>query len=153
MPEQPAIVLKGVGKRYTLGSSPLDSACHALGLGRLLPGLSKRLRHLWALRNIHLTLPRGARIGIIGRNGAGKSTLLKLITQNIDPTEGTVEVYGQVQALLQAGTGMHPEFTGYENIEASLTYQGLTDAEIREAVADIQDFTELGPFLDQPFKT
>src|SRR5262249_37487492 len=79
--------------------------------------------------------------------------LLKLITGNVDPTEGVIAVHGSVQALLQAGTGMHPEFTGYENIEAALTYQGLSKAEIRDAVTDIADFTKLGRFLDQPFKT
>lgn len=153
MSERPAISLKGIGKRYTLYSSPLAGACDALGLGWLLPRRHQPSRHFWALRNIDLTLPRGARIGIIGRNGAGKSTLLKLITRNVDPTEGEIEVNGEVQALLQAGTGMHPEFTGNQNIEAALTYQGLTGAEIRNAVADIEEFTELGPFLGQPFKT
>src|SRR5262245_33479982 len=152
MSEEPAIRLTAVGKRYTLYPSPAEGACDALGLSWLLPGRRKRWRHFWALRNITLTLPRGARVGIIGRNGAGKSTLLKLITRNVDPTEGEVEVIGEVQALLQAGTGMHPEFTGRQNIEAALTYQGLSGPEVREAIADIIDFTELGQFLDQPFK-
>jgi lipopolysaccharide transport system ATP-binding protein len=152
MPERPAIALSGVGKRYTLYKSRLAGACDALGLGWLMPGRSQSPT-FWALRNINLSLPRGARIGIVGRNGAGKSSLLKLITGNVDPTEGKIEVNGEVQALLQAGTGMHPEFTGYENIEAALTYQGLSEADIKSAVEDIKDFTELGPFLDQPFKT
>jgi lipopolysaccharide transport system ATP-binding protein len=146
MSEQPAIQLKGVGKRYTLYPSPLARACDAFGLAKLVPGWSKRFRQFWALRNINLTLPRGARIGIIGRNGAGKSTLLKLITGNIDPTEGQVEVNGEVQALLQSGTSLHSEFTGYENIEAATTYQGMTAAAIKDAVADIEVFTELRPF-------
>src|SRR4051812_6564346 len=120
MSNQPAIRLKGIGKRYTFHSSPLAGACDALGLGWLMASWNNTSRQFWALRNIDLTLPRGARIGIIGRNGAGKSTLLKLITRNVDPTEGEIEVNGEVQALLQAGTGMHPEFTGYQNIEASL---------------------------------
>ncbi len=56
-------------------------------------------------------------MGIIGRNGAGKSTLLRLITGNYAPTEGEVQVKGQVQALFDVGAGFHPDFTGYENIE------------------------------------
>src|SRR5262245_57222804 len=153
MSERPAIRLTGIGKRYTLYASPVARACDALGLGWLLSRRLRPARHLWAVRNIDLTLPRGARIGVVGRNGAGKSTLMKLITGNVDPTEGEIEVNGEVQALLQAGTGMHPEFTGYQNIEASLTYQGLDATAIRDAATDIEEFTELGGFLDQPFKT
>ena len=152
MSERPAIVLKGVGKRYTLFPSRVDALLDALGMTWLAPFRRKRYQTFWALRNIDLTLPKGARVGIVGRNGAGKSTLLKLITSNIEPTEGTVSVNGEVQALLQTGSGMHPDFTGYENIQAALTYQGLTSAEIKDAIADIEDFTELGPFLSQPFK-
>jgi len=153
MSERPAIRLTGIGKRYTLYTSKVGRACDALGLGRLLPRRLRPTRYLWAVRNIDLTLPRGARVGIIGRNGAGKSTLLKLITRNVEPTEGEIEVNGEVQALLEAGTGMHPEFTGYQNIEAALTYQGFSGAAMRAAVADIEEFTELGGFLSQPFKT
>src|SRR6476619_3014093 len=141
MSDRPAIELTGVGKRYTLYPSPLAGACDALGLAWLLPGRHRNFRQFWALRNINLTLPRGARVGIVGRNGAGKSTLLKLITGNVDPTEGEIAVNGEVQALLQAGTGMHPEFTGKENIEAALTYQGLSRSEIRDAFGDILEFT------------
>ena len=75
------------------------------------------------------------------------------MTQNFPPTEGRVDVRGSVQALLEVGSGLHPEFTGRENIQASLGFLGLSRAEIGEAARDIADFTELGRFLDQPFKT
>ena len=153
MSDQPAIVLTGVGKQYTLYPSRADALFDTLGLARLVPGRRRRYQRFWALRGVSLSVPRGLRVGIVGRNGAGKSTLLKLITGLIGPTEGTVAVHGEVQALLQTGSGMHPEFTGYQNIEAALTYQGLTRAEIKDAVVDIEEFTELGPFLHQPFKT
>ncbi len=90
---------------------------------------------------------------MIGRNGAGKTTLLKLVTGGLVPTEGSIHVDGSVQALLDAGGGLHPEFTGIENIRAALTYQGLSSGELRGAERDIDDFTELGEFLHQPFKT
>src|SRR5438552_2030298 len=102
MSESLAINLEGVGKRYTLFPSRVDAMLEAMGLRWLRPGRNRASRQFWALRNINLTLPRGARIGIIGRNGAGKSTLLKLITRNMDPTEGNIAVHGEVQALLQA---------------------------------------------------
>ena len=60
---------------------------------------------------------------------------------------------GEVQGLLEAGAGFHPEFTGHENIRAALTYQGLSRSGIAEAEEEIAEFTELADFLDQPFKT
>jgi lipopolysaccharide transport system ATP-binding protein len=147
-----AIQLKNVGKMYKQYNSPLDTALDMLGLGRLVKR-SKHYREFWALRNIDLEIEVGGRIGIVGRNGAGKTTLLKLLTRNFAPTEGEIQVTGNVQALMSTGGGFHPEFTGYENIRASLVYQGLTAKEIHEAVQDIEEFTELGDFLKQPFKT
>lgn len=148
-----AIRLTNVGKMYKLYPSRQANFFEALGIARLLPPKYHKFAEFWALRTINLELGRGQRLGIIGRNGAGKSTLLKLITGNFAPTEGTIEVKGEVQALFEIGAGFHPEFTGYENIRASLTYQGLSPKEIESAIEDIADFTELGPFLEQPFKT
>ena len=138
---------------YKMFPTRLDSVLDALGMARLAPWRRVKPQEFWALRAIDLEVMAGSRVGVLGRNGAGKSTLLKLITGNVAPTEGLIEVNGDVQALLEAGAGFHPEFTGYENIRASLTYQGLTPTEIEAALEDIAEFTELGPFLSQPFKT
>jgi lipopolysaccharide transport system ATP-binding protein len=140
-----------VGKMYKVFGSKLDNLLDALNLPRLRR--DDRYREFWALRDINLELRRGERVGIIGRNGAGKSTLLKLVTQNLPATEGVVEVNGEVQALLEIGGGLHPEFTGRENIRAALGYIGLSRAETEAAEREIAEFTELGRFLDQPFKT
>ena len=148
-----AISLQSVGKMYKIYETRLDNFLDALGLIRLMPWRSIKSSEFWALRDISLELKVGSRLGIIGRNGAGKSTLLKLITGNLSATEGKVYVNGQVQALLEAGAGFHPEFTGYENIRAALIYQGFSSKEIEAAIEDITEFTELGQFLSQPFKT
>lgn len=148
-----ALKLTGVGKMYKMFGSKRDNFLDALGLTRLRPWRAVEYREFWALRGIDLEVRHGERVGIIGRNGAGKSTLLRLVTGNLAATEGSLVVDGTVQALLEAGGGLHPEFTGYENIRASLTYQGLRSDAIARAEEDIADFTELGEFLDQPFKT
>jgi lipopolysaccharide transport system ATP-binding protein len=153
MSDDAAIRLAGVGKMYKLFGSRADNLLDAVGFGQLFPWHRVSYQEFWALRGIELDLSRGARVGIIGRNGAGKTTLLKLITGNLAPTEGTLAVNGDVQALLEAGAGFHPDFTGYENIRASLVYQGLTSDEIDSAASDIAEFTELGEFLAQPLKT
>ena len=143
-----AVALRGVGKMYKIFPSRGANLIDALGL----PG-PRRYKEFWALRGIDLDVPQGHRLGIVGRNGAGKSTLLKLMTGNIVATEGTVEVHGEVQALIEAGAGFHPEFTGAENIRAALTLQGVPAGSMKELVEEIADFTELGDFLGQPFRT
>lgn len=150
MSSQYSIELNNVGKRYTLSQSALDKILDMFGLNRFR---RKQLPQFWALRGVNLKVKQGQRLGIIGKNGAGKSTMLKLISQNFLPTEGDLNVNGNVQALLNATAGFHPEFSGYENIQAVLTYQNLSSEEIKEAIEDIREFTELGDFLSQPFKT
>jgi len=138
---------------YKLYRRPADKVLGALGLDRLLFWRRHTYKEFWALRDINLDVGRGARLGFIGRNGAGKSTLLKIVAGNVAATEGTVEVNGRIQALMELGTGFHPEFTGRQNIRASLAFQGFRDAEIRQMEEEIVDFAELDEFIDQPVKT
>jgi len=147
------VELVGVGKMYKLFTSRRANLVDALGLGRLLPGVAAQHHEFWALRGLNLHMQRRERVGVIGRNGAGKTTLLRLITGNLKPSEGRLTVQGRVQSLIEVGGGLHPEFTGLENIRAALTYQGLSSREIRQAEAEIAEFTELGDFIERPFKT
>jgi lipopolysaccharide transport system ATP-binding protein len=146
---EPAVRLAAVGKMYKIFPSRGANLLDALGLQRR----RHRYREFWALRGVDFEVGRGRRLGIVGRNGAGKSTLLKLITRNIVPTEGSVEVHGDVQALIEAGAGFHPEFSGEENIRAALTLQGVPPSAMPELIDEIAEFTELGEFLGQPFRT
>lgn len=153
MLEKPAIQLEHVSKSYRLYGSQHEQMMDVLGLNRLFGRPKQQAREFKALDDISLTVPRGHRIGIIGRNGAGKTTLLKLIGGNFAPSSGTIEVNGTLQALMNVGVGFHPEFTGTENVRAALQYNGLPKNEFEAAMADVIDFCELGEFIDQPFKT
>jgi lipopolysaccharide transport system ATP-binding protein len=148
-----AVRLQSLGKMYKLYRRPGDKVWDALGINRWLFWRKDYYQEFWALRDLNLNIQKGERIGIIGRNGAGKSTLLKIISENIAATEGTVVVNGCIQALLELGTGFHPEFTGRQNIRAFLAYQGLSPAGIRDKEEDIVEFAELEEFIDQPIKT
>ncbi|MFP5379619.1 MAG: ABC transporter ATP-binding protein [Vicinamibacteria bacterium] len=106
-----------------------------------------------ALDGVDLDIRRGEKVAIIGRNGAGKSTLLKLVTGVIEPTAGTLEVGVRAHALLQIGTGFHPDFTGRENIRAYLAQLGVTGAEAERKSAEIVEFAEVEEYIDQPVKT
>ncbi len=147
-----AVRLRDVSKSYTVHAKPRYWLADFLGLGPLLRE-GRHYRSFWALRDINLEIPRGGRIALVGRNGAGKSTLLRIISENIAPTTGTVEVNGRCEALMQLGTGFNPEFTGRANVFSALAYMGVTGKKAEEKLQDILDFSELDEFIDQPVRT
>ena len=106
----------------------------------------------WALRNVSFDVNAGEVLGIIGSNGAGKSTLLKILNRITEPTIGGVDIYGRVGALLEVGTGFHPELTGRENIFLNGAILGMTRAEIKRKFDEIVAFAEVEKFLDTPVK-
>lgn len=117
-----------------------------------LTGSAVKPREFWPLRNINFDIRRGETVGVIGQNGSGKSTLLRLIAGASYPTEGRVSVRGRVAPLLALGAGFHPDMTGRECVEVNGTALGLTSQEIRDRMADILAFAEIGDFLDTPVR-
>jgi len=144
------IRVENLSKIYRLYAKPLH---RFLDMFNLLPHKAGRYSEHAALTEINLTVKRGEKLAIIGRNGAGKSTLLKLITRVIEPTSGRIEVLGETQALLQIGTGFHPEFTGRENVRSYLANLGVSGGEADTRIEEICDFAELADYIDQPLKT
>jgi lipopolysaccharide transport system ATP-binding protein len=159
---QAAIVIEGLGKRYTIGQqkADVDGMRHALEGAIRAPGAWLRSRResklkqvdFWALRNVTLNVNQGEVVGIIGKNGAGKSTLLKLLSRITVPTEGRFRINGRTASLLEVGTGFHHELTGRENIFLNGAILGMTRAEIRQKFDEIVEFSEIEDFLDTPVK-
>jgi len=140
--------LEGVTKDYPKVSTSGDRL-------RTLAALlfrSGNLPHFRALDDVNLEVLRGHSVGIVGENGAGKSTLLKVIAGVVRPTKGTREVRGRVGALLELGSGFHPEYTGRENIHLSSALMGLTREETRGKLESIIDFADIGEHIDEPVK-
>jgi ABC-type polysaccharide/polyol phosphate transport system ATPase subunit len=105
-----------------------------------------------ALDDVSFHISQGEAVGLIGANGAGKTTLLKLASRITYPTTGRIRVRGRVGALIEVGTGMHPELTGRENIGLYGRILGLSRDDIRRRFDEIVEFADIGPALDQPLK-
>lgn len=142
------IRLGQVSKVYRLYAKPQHRLLDMFGL----LGKTRYTEHM-ALNRIDLVVRRGEKVAVIGRNGAGKSTLLKIITKVVSPTSGRVDVHGEVSALLQIGTGFHPDFSGRENVYGYLAQLGMTGKKAERRVAEVIDFSELEEYIDQPVKT
>ena len=116
--------------------------------------LSRRISHqkTWVLKDIDFRVKPGEAVGIIGVNGAGKSTLLKIITGTTQPTQGEVSRRGRVAALLELGMGFHPNFTGRQNVFMAGQLLGLQPSEIKAQMNAIEDFAEIGDYIDRPVR-
>jgi lipopolysaccharide transport system ATP-binding protein len=155
MPDRFIIRADGLSKCYRLGSMGITSFRDELGLmwQRLRGRKNVRSKHdFWALDDVSFEIREGETVGLIGRNGAGKSTLLKLLARITTPTRGRAEIDGKVAALLEVGTGFHPELSGMENIFLNGAILGMRRPEIRRKVDSIVDFAGMQQFIDTPVK-
>lgn len=160
-----AIRVENLGKMYRIGGKQekystlrdtlVDIAAapyrkvRGLMRGESASGLKEEI---WALKDVSFEVKHGEVVGIIGRNGAGKSTLLKILSRITEPTTGYADVYGRVGALLEVGTGFHPELTGRENVYLNGAILGMTRRDIDRKFDEIVDFAGVEKFIDTPVK-
>lgn len=143
-----AISLEHVSKRYIIRSG---SRSGSVGWPEL-PFPRKRPKEMWALRDVSFEVAEGESLGIIGSNGAGKSTLLKLLARITAPTSGEIRIRGRLSALVEVGSGFHPELTGRENIILNGSMLGMTRSEIARKVDSIVEFAGVAEYIDVPVK-
>lgn len=104
----------------------------------------------WALQDVSFDVKKGESLGIVGKNGAGKSTLLKLLAGVSPPTRGSVEMHGRLFPMIELAAGMHRDLTGRENIKLLGAIMGFSDKQMMAKMPEIEDFSELGEWLDRP---
>jgi ABC-type polysaccharide/polyol phosphate transport system ATPase subunit len=149
-----AVKFEHVTKRYPRGWSDDGSPRYA-SLRTDLSSLRRRTRRrtgTLALEDVSFEVPEGESFALVGPNGAGKSTALKLISRISYPTTGTVRTRGRVAALMEVGSGVHPELTGRENVRLYGQILGFSAADVRRRFDEIVDFAEIGPAIDTPVK-
>jgi ABC-type polysaccharide/polyol phosphate transport system ATPase subunit len=107
----------------------------------------------FALKHVSFSVEHGESLAVIGSNGAGKSTLLGLVAGISQPDEGAVAVNGQLAALLELGSGFHPDLTGRENVRLNAALLGLSRRQTAEAFERIVEFSGIREFIDEPLRT
>ena len=142
-----AITVDGVWKNFRLYHEKNQHLKAAI-----LRGRRARYEEFWALKGVDLEIPHGATFGLIGSNGSGKSTLLKCLARILYPNEGRVSVTGRLCALLELGSGFHPELSGRENVYLNGAILGMSKREIEGRFDDIVEFAGLEKFIDTPVK-
>jgi ABC-type polysaccharide/polyol phosphate transport system ATPase subunit len=152
-----AVKFECVSKRYAGGGPRYASLRHDLSewshrLNQRHRGKPVERRGTLALDGVSFEVEEGESFAIIGPNGAGKSTALKVLSRITYPTGGRVRVKGRVGALIEVGSGVHPELTARENIRLYGQILGMGRADIRDRFDEIVEFAELGHVLDTPVK-
>lgn len=143
-----AIRFENVSKSYPIYETPRDRLKELLTFNRL-----EFHKNFWALHDVSFEVGRGETFCVIGENGSGKSTLLQLVAGILHPSSGNITVNGRVSALLELGAGFNPEFTGRDNVYLNGSILGLTTREIDARYKEIEEFAEIGDFINRPVKT
>lgn len=140
-----------VSKRYRIQQEEeLDATCPAWR--RKLKSWRPRQQEFSALRDVSFAVERGEALGIIGHNGAGKSTILKLLSGITTPSAGEITINGRLAALIEVGSGFHPDLTGRENVFLNGSILGMRRREIAARLDSIIDFAGVRDFIDVPVK-
>jgi len=143
----PAVVVDDVSKRFRLYKERNQSL-----KATLMRGGRATFEDYWALRDVSFEITEGSTFALIGENGSGKSTLLKCIARILTPERGRISTRGSVAALLELGSGFHPELSGRENVFLNGSILGMGKKELERKFDDIVDFAGIEAFIDQPVK-
>lgn len=138
---------------YNAKSMSIRSKLMSISTGGYLSTSSNDLVTVTALRNANFEFKDGDAIGLIGHNGAGKTTLLRCMAGIYSPISGSIITEGRIATIIELGSGLDLELSGYENIFRMGMLLGATRHELECAVPDIESFTELGDFLSVPVST
>ena len=142
-----AVDVQNVTKKFRLYHERNQSIKSAL-----MRGKTSIHEDFLALDDVTFQVREGSTTGILGSNGSGKSTLLKCLTRIYSPDLGSITSYGRVAALLEVGSGFHPELSGRENIFLNGSILGMTKKEVARKFDEIVAFSGVEHFIDQPVK-
>jgi ABC-type polysaccharide/polyol phosphate transport system ATPase subunit len=138
--------LDRIGKKYNLRASGNSTKRWYRN------AFARRSSEMWALRNISFEVKEGEALGIVGHNGAGKTTILKLLSSITTPSCGEIMIRGRLAALVEIGSGFHPELSGRENVYLHGAMLGMRRSEIARKMERIVEFSGVESYIDVPVK-
>ena len=142
------IACEGVSKTFRRHTGPKLIRQHLKDFWK-----PRQEENFYALRNVSFDVMNGESVAIIGGNGAGKSTLLSLVTRLAQPDEGKISVNGRVAALLELGSGFHPDLTGAENVRLNAALLGFNRKQTEAMFDTIVEFSGVGEFINETLRT
>jgi ABC-2 type transport system ATP-binding protein len=112
------------------------------------------------LEDIHLSIDKGALLGLIGPNGAGKTTLISLLNGILQHKHGEITIggYRLPQAVKQVKNligyvpqdyAFYPNLTAFENLQFFAGIQGLIRSEKQTRIDHCIDFCQLQNVVSQ----
>ena len=102
------------------------------------------------LDHITTTFEKGHSYGILGVNGAGKSTTIRLLSGVEAPNGGRIKRNCKVSWPIGFASAFHPLMTGRNNVTFAARTYGMN---VHEVLDFVEDFSELGDYLDAPVRT
>ncbi|MCL5501982.1 ABC transporter ATP-binding protein [Escherichia coli] len=108
-------------------------------------------RH-YVFKDLNIELPSGKSVALIGRNGAGKSTLLRMIGGIDRPDSGKIVTDSSISWPVGLAGGFQGSLTGRENVKFVARLYAKKE-ELKEKIAFVEEFAELGKYFDMPIKT
>lgn len=107
----------------------------------------------YVFRNLNVELPEGKNIGLMGRNGAGKSTLMRLLSGTDTPDTGVIVTDKSVSWPVGLSGGFQGSLSGKENVKFVCRVYGFGGDAMREKIAYVKNFAEIGKWFDEPVRT
>ncbi len=122
-----------------------------------LSGVNKYYGAYHALKDIELSIPKGAFVALVGPSGCGKSTLLRSLAGLETISSGDLMIAGERMndvpprrrdlAMVFQSYALYPHMTVEQNLTYSLKIRGVKKAEAKKAAADVAAITGLSDLL------
>jgi len=107
----------------------------------------------YVFRDVSYVIPANRNVALIGRNGAGKSTLMRLLGGLDTPDSGKILTAQSISWPVGLTGGFQGSLTGRENVKFICRVYGAEGDSMREKVAFVESFAEIGKYFEHPVKT